>query len=202
MSDLTLVYKFTDRGGSAVFDVIGPAWNYVEDRQMPDDEVIGQTRIPEDPRIKELGDRLKIEQRCNHCDQYHGKDVCQSLLDTLEMQGRNIFLLNEKIVGLEAQLVPETTGDKVCVEDDGCPTERAVLQRVWREQVDTLTLQNTKLLAQQAKIDALMLEYCPDEMTEDQVANWERHQVPAEETLQTVLAEALVHEKEEEPWNI
>lgn len=28
----------------------------------------------------------------------------------------------------------------------------------------------------QASIDALMLEHCPDEMTPEQVANWERHQ--------------------------
>jgi len=28
----------------------------------------------------------------------------------------------------------------------------------------------------QAKIDSLMLEYCPDEMTEDQIANWGKHQ--------------------------
>lgn len=30
--------------------------------------------------------------------------------------------------------------------------------------------------AKQAKIDALMLEYCPNEMTEDQIAEWESHQ--------------------------
>ena len=30
--------------------------------------------------------------------------------------------------------------------------------------------------AAQAKIDALMLEYCPEEMTEDQLQEWERHQ--------------------------
>lgn len=28
----------------------------------------------------------------------------------------------------------------------------------------------------QARIDSLMLEYCPDEMTPEQVAEWERHQ--------------------------
>jgi len=33
--------------------------------------------------------------------------------------------------------------------------------------------------ALQARIDALMLEYCPDEMTEAQKANWARHQKPA-----------------------
>lgn len=31
---------------------------------------------------------------------------------------------------------------------------------------------------QQARIDALMLEYCPDEMTPEQIAEWERHQRP------------------------
>lgn len=28
----------------------------------------------------------------------------------------------------------------------------------------------------EARIDTLMLEYCPDEMTEEQIANWEKHQ--------------------------
>lgn len=32
--------------------------------------------------------------------------------------------------------------------------------------------------ALRARIDALMLEYCPDEMTADQTAEWARHQVP------------------------
>jgi len=28
----------------------------------------------------------------------------------------------------------------------------------------------------QAKVDALMLEYCPDEMTPEQMDNWGKHQ--------------------------
>lgn len=36
--------------------------------------------------------------------------------------------------------------------------------------------------AKQARIDALMLEYCPDEMTPEQVAEWARHQQPARST--------------------
>lgn len=32
--------------------------------------------------------------------------------------------------------------------------------------------------AMQAKIDRLMLEYCPDEMTPEQIAEWGRHQKP------------------------
>ena len=30
--------------------------------------------------------------------------------------------------------------------------------------------------ALQAQIDALILEYCPDEMTTEQITNWEKHQ--------------------------
>lgn len=29
----------------------------------------------------------------------------------------------------------------------------------------------------QAKIDALMLEHCPDEMTPEQIAEWAKHQL-------------------------
>ena len=39
-----------------------------------------------------------------------------------------------------------------------------------------LTLE-AKVEAKQASIDELMLEYCPDEMTEGQIKNWEKHQV-------------------------
>lgn len=33
--------------------------------------------------------------------------------------------------------------------------------------------------ARQAQIDRLMLEYCPDEMTPEQIAEWSKHQRPA-----------------------
>lgn len=33
--------------------------------------------------------------------------------------------------------------------------------------------------SKQARIDALMLEYCPEEMTPDQREEWARHQKPA-----------------------
>ena len=32
----------------------------------------------------------------------------------------------------------------------------------------------------EAKIDSLMLEYCPEEMTQDQIDNWVEHQVGAD----------------------
>ena len=43
---------------------------------------------------------------------------------------------------------------------------------LWRE-VQALSVE---VAEKQAKIDALMLEYCPDDMTTEQIANWERHQ--------------------------
>ena len=44
---------------------------------------------------------------------------------------------------------------------------------------DIIGYYNTTLAAwsyQQAKIDALMLEYCPEEMTEDQLEEWKKSQ--------------------------
>ena len=44
----------------------------------------------------------------------------------------------------------------------------------------------------QAKIDALMLEYCPDEMTPEQVAEWGRHQKRVPEPTAPQLSTADV----------
>ncbi len=53
------------------------------------------------------------------------------------------------------------------------------------EQVKRLTERVAELereiAAKQAHIDALMIEYCPDEMTPEQVAEWARHQQPVSE---------------------
>jgi len=38
-----------------------------------------------------------------------------------------------------------------------------------------------QLASKQATIDMLMLEYCPDEMTEEQVEEWKKHQIIKEE---------------------
>ena len=40
-----------------------------------------------------------------------------------------------------------------------------------------------RIQSKQAKIDALMLEYCPDEMTPEQIAEWEKHQKVSDLTL-------------------
>lgn len=43
----------------------------------------------------------------------------------------------------------------------------------------------------QARIDALMLEYCPDEMTPEQMDNWERHQKRASPEDERAIDEAI-----------
>lgn len=42
-----------------------------------------------------------------------------------------------------------------------------------RKQVEEL---ERALAGKQAKIDELMFEYCPDEITPEQLAEWEKHQ--------------------------
>ncbi len=44
----------------------------------------------------------------------------------------------------------------------------------------------------QARIDALMLEFCPDEMTEAQRDNWAKHQQPVSDDMQQEIDTALV----------
>ena len=43
----------------------------------------------------------------------------------------------------------------------------------------------------EAKIDMLMLEWCPEEMSEEQKANWERHQVRVSPEEQAEIEKAL-----------
>lgn len=45
--------------------------------------------------------------------------------------------------------------------------------------------------ALQSLIDTLMLEHCPEEMTEAQKENWARHQRPVSEELQTAIDSAI-----------
>jgi len=53
--------------------------------------------------------------------------------------------------------------------------------------------QDTEVL--QAQIDSLMLEYCPKEMTKEQLDNWAKHQRPAikaeSEEIDKAISETL-----------
>lgn len=56
-----------------------------------------------------------------------------------------------------------------------------ILEKSYTRQFEALMQRNSELYkelqAAQAKIDALMLEYCPDEMSPDQLKAWEESQV-------------------------
>jgi len=49
---------------------------------------------------------------------------------------------------------------------------------MWNKQGHEIAKDRRKIKRLQAQVDTLMLEYCPDEMTDDQVRNWGKHQVP------------------------
>jgi hypothetical protein len=53
-----------------------------------------------------------------------------------------------------------------------------------------------QLKARQVQIDNLMLEYCPEEMTIDQMANWRKYQVPVSPKQQAEIDKALEHSDE------
>lgn len=57
------------------------------------------------------------------------------------------------------------------------------------ETLTNLYIETKKAESAQAKIDALMLEYCPDEMTEEQIKRWGECQVPASEEKSYNLCE-------------
>jgi hypothetical protein len=44
--------------------------------------------------------------------------------------------------------------------------------------IETTIILARKYLALQAKLDRVMLEYCPDDMTAEQITGWGQHQVP------------------------
>ena len=48
-----------------------------------------------------------------------------------------------------------------------------------------------KIQSQQAKIDELMLEYCPEDMTQQQMDEWARHQRPVTKEEERRIDDAL-----------
>jgi hypothetical protein len=57
--------------------------------------------------------------------------------------------------------------------------------------LDDLRALLARLDAKQAKIDRLMLEYCPDEMTPEQSAAWKAHQTACSEAVGMAIDRAL-----------
>lgn len=74
----------------------------------------------------------------------------------------------DAVPNTQAEATPETD-EFMC--ELSCPNIELPAQ--WYEYAKGLERQRNAL---QAKLDALMLEYCPNEMTQEQIANWQAHQ--------------------------
>ena len=61
--------------------------------------------------------------------------------------------------------------------DNGEHIEKDDVAQLLFDSAEALEEQQKEIVDQQFKIDSLMLEYCPKEMTQDQIDNWEKHQV-------------------------
>lgn len=64
------------------------------------------------------------------------------------------------------------------LEDDIYVVYPEIIINILREAAEAIETLQTKTDDQQARIDSLMFEHCPDEMTEDQIKTFEKHQVP------------------------
>lgn len=60
--------------------------------------------------------------------------------------------------------------------------EIEALKETIQDQAHVINELSAKKNALQAQIDALMLEYCPQDMTTEQFDNWKDYQRPVEET--------------------
>ena len=61
--------------------------------------------------------------------------------------------------------------------DNGEHIEKDGIAQLLFDSAEALEEQQKQIADQQFKIDSLMLEYCPKEMTQDQIDNWEKYQV-------------------------
>lgn len=71
--------------------------------------------------------------------------------------------------------------DELMVEIVALRDELKDCSAVVDRQQEMLDRNQEQIANQQAKIDALMFEYCPIEMSLEQIARWKKHQRPVQE---------------------
>ena len=93
----------------------------------------------------------------------------------LKAQSNELRVILTSLVNLKAHK-DKWGKDELYLAEQPCLWSKArrAIVSLPQESLDTLKAEITDPL--QYKIDELMLEYCPDEMTMNQIANWESHQ--------------------------
>lgn len=81
-------------------------------------------------------------------------------------------LLDENVTGFNLTIAAVEAAERIEQLEAELATSRE-LKQIWQNRVYKA---EKNLAAAQAKIDALMLEYCPEEMTPEQIAEWGRNQ--------------------------
>jgi hypothetical protein len=97
---------------------------------MSDTMLIGVLSMPRELREADAMSKMQFDSRV--------KEACEELTKRADEIDELKRKMSER---------PETTQDGVCHEDDGCPVEKAVLQREWRElkrKIEELTKQHDR----------------------------------------------------------
>lgn len=84
------------------------------------------------------------------------------------------------------------TGFKGWSWDDVVQATELVVRAQFANHIQRLEAENE---ARQAKIDALMLEFCPAEMSREQVIRWAQHQVASPDFDEAALDAAMTKEQ-------
>lgn len=148
------------------------------------------TARPEAPTLKE-----KLDEQIAYA-----KGVVD-VMDSDEARAILASLISFRAIEQAAEMPEEPT--RYTEEGAESPSGLLVFYDDYKELTDRclyLTDRLARMEALQAHIDELMLEYCPDEMTPEQIEEWGKHQKPvSEETaarIDTALLAKLEKEKE------
>ena len=137
-------------------------------------------------------------------------------IEKLELQLEQTRLKNAIVYGTSHPEIYKTKEDEACEERDEARQQldaANTLINKYREETTSLRQQlaeanrkikydqlcaselEQQLAFKQAEVDALMLEYCPSEMSQEQLDNWAEHQRPSgwktNDELRKQLAELL-----------
>ena len=97
--------------------------------------------------------------------------------------------LNAEILALHRQLAAEKLrADQGWQRYENANAQLQGMRSRLAKACDYAMAQQRELNAKQAKIDALMLEYCPNEMTPEQIEEWGKHQRRVDIDLKSLIS--------------